>query len=360
MGEPDRIGTGIIRKEKELRNRMPSYLSLAGLFFLVSTLTIFILQRYFLESRALLDGRLLSVDVIAGLTVLLTLYYLTDAARLYLVVRAMGHHVPFGYIIKLVFVNIFFSNVTPLSTGGGYVQVYFLNRKKIPVGEAFAVTIIRTATAALGVLTLAPIIIFLVPAFFGPMRSGKAVAYFLPIGVLYLAYTYFIIFRIRALKVFLLRVMLSVHRRGFIPKRRFRGAYLRLSRELTCFHRGFRKFVRGPLRYVLGALLCTGLFLLSFFSFSVVLIRGLGYDVPALTILAIQSVVTFIMYFTPTPGAVGFAESGYILLFSQVVNEGDITLLTLCWRFLTIYIGVLVGILITYLELFRARPGRPA
>ena len=87
-------------------------------------------------------------------------------------------------------------------------------------------------------------------------------------------------------------------------------------------------------------------------------LKGLQYDVPAVTILAIQAVVTFFMYFAPTPGAVGFAESGYVLLFSQVINKHDITLLTISWRFLTIYIGVLIGILIAYREIFRVRPGR--
>jgi len=360
MVKPDLLRKDPVLKEEDLRSRMPVYLLMAGVFFLVSLLTIFLLHRYFLESRTLLDSRLLTTDVIAGLAVLLLLYYLTDGARLYMVVRAMGHHVPFGYIIKLVFVNIFFSNVTPLSTGGGFVQIYLLSRKNIPIGEATAVTTIRTITAALGVLTLAPIIIVLEPQFFHPMRSGKAIAYFLPIGVLYLTYTYFIIFRVRTLKIILFHLLRFLHRKGLLSRRRFRVAFLRFSLELTYFHCGFRKFIRGPFRYVLGSMLFTSLFLLTLFSFSVVLIRGLGYDVPTLTILAIQSVVTFIMYFTPTPGAVGFAESGYVLLFSQVISKNDITLLTICWRFLTIYVGVLLGILIAYRELSSVRPRRSA
>ena len=72
----------------------------------------------------------------------------------------------------------------------------------------------------------------------------------------------------------------------------------------------------------------------------------------ALTVLAFQVVVTFFMYFAPTPGAAGVAEGGYGLLFAQLVQKQDITLLTLSWRFLTIYVGVLIGIVIIYREIF--------
>ena len=61
------------------------------------------------------------------------------------------------------------------------------------------------------------------------------------------------------------------------------------------------------------------------------------------------------MYFTPTPGASGVAEGGYGLLFSQLVNNHDITMLTLSWRFLTVYVGVIIGILITYKEILKPK-----
>ena len=40
------------------------------------------------------------------------------------------------------------------------------------------------------------------------------------------------------------------------------------------------------------------------------------------------------------------------MLFRSLVQKQDITLLTLSWRFLTIYVGVLIGIVIIYREIF--------
>jgi hypothetical protein len=78
----------------------------------------------------------------------------------------------------------------------------------------------------------------------------------------------------------------------------------------------------------------------------------LGYHIPFLTVLAFQVVVTFFMYFAPTPGAAGIAEGGYGFFLTHLVQKKDITFLTLSWRFLTIYIGVIIGIMIIYRELF--------
>ncbi len=345
-------------KIQDIPRRMPVYFLMAGVFFVVSFLTIYLLHRYVLESRMLLDSRLLSLKVIAGLIVLLFLYFLTDGMRLYLIVRAMNHNVPFRYIMKLVFVNIFFSNVTPLATGGGVAQIYFLTRKNVSVGEATAATSIRTIIASLTLISLAPVVVFMEPRLFDLFFSGNIFFYIAGFSGFYLTVVFIILFRVRVLKVFLYRTMRFFQRRRLLSRRRFRTVFLWFSGELSCFSGGFRSFIKGPPLYVVGAFLLTWFFLLSFFSFSVVLIKGLGYDVPMVTILAIQVLVTFFMYFAPTPGAVGIAESGYVLLFSKIISKHDITLLTISWRFLTIYIGVLIGILIAYREIFRVRPGR--
>jgi uncharacterized protein (TIRG00374 family) len=358
MNNPNRQKDIFLIKKQDIPRRMPIYFLMAGAFFVVSLLTIYLLHSYFLESRFLLDSRLLSPGVITRLILLLILYYLTDGMRLYLVVKAMGHHLSFRFVMKLVFVNIFFSNATPMATGGGFVQIYFLSRNGISIGEALAATSIRTMIASLGMLILAPVFFFLEPNLFDPFHNGSVYFYFTLIAGLYLTVVFIALFKVRIFKVLLYCLMRFLHRRGLLSRRRFRTAFLRLSGELSCFYNGFRHFIKGPVHYVLGAFLNTCLFLVVLFSFSVVLIRGLQYDLPAMTILAIQSVVTFFMYFTPTPGAVGFAESAYMLLFSKFISEHDITLLTISWRFWTIYIGVLIGILIAYRELFRVRPGR--
>ncbi len=329
------------------------YFGMAALFFTLSFTTLYFVHHYFSTGSLRIPSSLLSPNVIGSLTILLVLYFLADGLRLYCVIRAMGFRISFGYIVKLVFVNIFVSNVTPLATGGGVVQVYFMNQKNIPVGEATAATSIRTILAALILFTLTPIIIWAEPNQFRMFFHRSIIYVITGVSCAYLTVFWIILCRIQIIKRWMFRCLYLLNTAKIVSRPRFRTWFLRISRELNLFSDGFKRYFRTSPGWAALSVLFTAIFLLLLFSFSVVLVRALGYQAPVLTVLAFQVVVTFFMYFTPTPGAAGVAEGGYGLLFAQLVQKQDIALLALCWRFLTIYIGVVIGIVVMYREMFR-------
>ncbi|NOZ04291.1 MAG: flippase-like domain-containing protein [FCB group bacterium] len=335
--------------------RVFGYFGLAGLFFLLSFTTIYFVHRTFSGGQLRIDPNLLSIRVIGGLAILLVLYFLADGLRLYCIIRALGFRIAFTYIVKLVFVNIFVSNVTPLATGGGVVQVYFMKQKGMPIGEATAATSIRTILAALILFTLTPFIIWAEPNLFRIFLHKNLFYGIIGFSCIYLAVFWIILFRIRIIKRWLYRILLLLNTIRVVSRQRFRYLFLKVSHELNLFSNAFKRYFRCSPGWAALSVVCTVLFLFLLFSFSVVLIRALGYRVPLLTVLAFQVVVTFFMYFAPTPGAAGVAEGGYGLLFAQLVQKQDITLLTLSWRFLTIYVGVLIGFVVIYREIFNRR-----
>ncbi len=338
-----------------LSMRATKYYGLALLFFTLSFATISFVHHFFSGGRIQLPTSLFSVPVISSLLMLLLLYFLTDGLRLYCIIRAMGSQIHFFYIIKLVFINIFISNVTPLATGGGVVQVYFMQQQGMPIGTATAATSIRTMLAALMLFTLTPIIIWAKPDLFHIFLEKDLLYAITGFSCLYLGLFWIILFRIRVIKRWLFKGLHWASSLNIISRPRFRSFFLRFSDELDVFSNGFKQYFRGNPYWVILSIVCTALFLLLLFSFSVVLIKAFGYQIPALTILVFQVVVTFFMYFAPTPGASGVAEAGYGLLFAQLVKKQDITLLTLSWRFLTIYIGVVIGIVLFYREIMGRR-----
>lgn len=293
-----------------------------------------------------------SATVVVSLAVLLVLYFLADGLRLYCVIRAMGFHIAFSYILKLVFVNILVSNVTPLATGGGVVQIYFMKQKGMPIGEAVAATSIRTMLAAVMLFVFTPVIIWAEPNQFRVFFHRSLLYGITGISCAYLAVFWIILFRIRIVKHWLFRSLYLLNILKMISRSRFRSLFLKVSHEIDLFSGGFKRYFRNSPGWAALSAASTAVFLLLLFSFSIVLVRALGYQVPVLTVLAFQVVVTFFMYFAPTPGATGVAEGGYGLLFAQLVQKQDITLLTLSWRFLTIYVGVAIGIFVVYGEIF--------
>jgi len=335
-----------------ITQQVMKYFGLVLLFFLLSFTTLYFINHYFSGGQFHISARLFTAPILVELSLLLLFYFLMDGFRLYTIIRAVGFRIPFRYIIKLVFVNIFISNVTPLATGGGVVQVYFLKQKGMPVGEAMAATSIRTLLAALLLFVLTPFIVWTDPQPFLKFFHKNILYGITGLSGVYLVILCILLFRIRLLKRGFYRGLHLLSTVKIISRPRFRSLFLKVSTELDLFSRSLRNYTRGTPLWVFLSLSSTVLFLLLLFSFPIVLLRALGYPVSPLTIISFQVVITFFMYFAPTPGAAGIAETGFGFLFAQLVTKQDLTFLTLSWRFLTIYIGVIVGMIIMYRDIF--------
>jgi len=341
------------------KHKLWGYLGLSILFFSLSYLTVLFIHTYFSSGKLRLPPSILTARNLIILGALLVLYFLSDGLRLYCVIRALGTRISFFYIVKLVFVNIFISNVTPMATGGGFIQIYFMTRKGMSLGQATAATSLRTMLSALILFTLAPIIIWVDPSQFSMFSSNHLLFLITIISLGYLAIFWIIMFKIRLVKRWLFRLLFLLKKLRILSPKKVRRWNVKLSTELRSFSKGFKTYFKGDTRWAVLSVVSTGLFLLLLFSFSLVLVRAMGYHASAWTMLAFQVVITFFMYFAPTPGATGIAEGGFGLLFAQLVQKQDIAPLVLSWRFLTIYIGVVIGMIVTFVE-FSRRDSRSA
>jgi uncharacterized protein (TIRG00374 family) len=79
----------------------------------------------------------------------------------------------------------------------------------------------------------------------------------------------------------------------------------------------------------------------------------LNEKVSLITVISIQILITFLIYFTPTPGGSGVAEGSFALIFSNFLDSSYIAPLTFYWRFLTTYLGMVIGLFIFYREILR-------
>lgn len=306
--------------------------------------------------RVSLDPRLLRPPAVAGLAGLLAAYFASDGLRLYFTLRALGHHLPFGQLFRLVFINIFFSNVTPMATGGGFAQIWYLRRKGLPLGTATAATTVRTLLAVAVIFTATPAVIWSMELFQGNGLERRVLPALAAFAVLYLAFFATALFRSRWLIVPGAWALAGLRQAGLVGERRHRRWQFALKREMLRFARGFRDYLGGPPADVLLSMFFTVAFLLCLFSFPAVLLWALDYSVSYLTTLALLVVTTLVMYFSPTPGASGIAEGVFGHFFADLVSPGHLVLVTFTWRLLTIYLGMGVGLLVTQRELLRG-PG---
>jgi uncharacterized protein (TIRG00374 family) len=300
-----------------------------------------------------LNPQLFSWPVLAGAAVLLVVYFTSDALRLHYILKAAGRRLDAGTLGKLTFMNILFSNITPMATGGGFAQVWYLRRRGVPIGTAMAATTIRTFIAMVLIFFPVPFLVAGLPYF----RDGGAMAgagwtlAFFAIG--YLACFLMILYRLRWLLGMLdaaAKVLVGMHIVSIGSMRRLKRNVLR---EAVRFSHCLRIYTRGDRWDVMLSVLFTAVFLLSLFSFPYLLLRGAGYQADYLETTGLLAVSTCIMYFAPSPGGAGFAEGIFGLFFASMVNASELVGIMLLWRFLTVYLGMLIGVPVTLHEFFR-------
>lgn len=304
------------------------------------------------------DNRLLSPRVLAALGALLLVYYLCDGLRLHYTLKALGQHLPLALILRLVFVNIFFSNVTPLASGGGFAQIWFLKRKGVALGTATAAATVRTLLAVIFIFSAAPLVLlwYVPDHLFTPGWSLIIVVSLVVIA--YAAFFFVLLFRARWLILPITSTLDSMLRWNLISQQRGRRWQYSSKRETLRFALQFRTYLTGSALHVLLSVAFTLLFLLSLFTFPAVLLWALDYDIAYLRTVALTALTTFVMYFSPTPGASGIAEGVFGNLFAGLIDPAHVVLVTLAWRFLTIHIGMLAGIYAIHHELVAGRGER--
>lgn len=326
-------------------------LAFSALFVALSGAGSYAIYSEFAERTFSIDPRLFDGQVLAVTAALLTIYFAADALRLHFALRALGHSLPLGTAFRLVFINLFFSNVTPLATGGGFAQIWYLQRKGVPVGTATAATTVRTLLAVAFIFTATPLVLHGTDIFDGSLVERRVLPYFVLLVLIYLGFFVVVVFRTRWLLIPFDGALELLHHCHVLGRPRCRRWRFALRREVVRFAKGIRAYLAGPPLDIALSIVFTSVFLVSLFSFPAILLWALGYTVDYLTVLALLVVTTFVMYFSPTPGASGIAEGVFGHFFAGLVSANHLVLVTVAWRFLTIFLGMAVGVLVTQLEL---------
>ncbi|MBC58967.1 MAG: TIGR00374 family protein [Confluentimicrobium sp.] len=331
-----------------------AWLLSALLFCVLTVIGLFSVSALFDTEAPIIriDPRLLSSSAVAQIALLLVAYYACDGLRLYFVLRALGERVPLKDIGPLVFINLYFSNITPMATGGGLAQVWYLQKRGVPIGVSGAATSIRTILAMLMVFGAAPAFQLLAP----PMRdvwhpNERIVQSVSWAMALYVTGLLIVLFRSSLVGTAIGAALKVASWLGILDTDRRDRWIVRMREEMTGFSRSFWLFVTGKPLYAVLSLFFTACFLLILFAFPGLLLSLLGYPVDWLSVMATVSVVTFLMYFAPTPGGAGISELTFASLMTGQVSSAHLLLIVFAWRLLTIYLGVTIGAIFTFMAM---------
>jgi uncharacterized protein (TIRG00374 family) len=239
------------------------------------------------------------------------------------------------------------SYMTPLQAGNAPMMIYTMKRYGVPVPVGLTVALMSFISTIAFFAMAGPLAIV-----FGAGKSLGAHGVVLGISLydLFVAsLTAFVVLGVILLVVMLFPKFIRdlVHRAAVALGRRSRRVAARfesLEHGIDQAHEAVARFnsPRGWLSLALATLI-SGPSHANKLLAGYVALRAIGIEANFVDVLLLQTFITFLLYFAPTPGGSGIAELVSAAVMSIYVPRGLTTLYTLIWRLILSYYTIAFG-----------------
>lgn len=275
----------------------------------------------------------------------MSLYFVLDGLNLYTFGRLYKKDYTFLQGFKNAISGTFFNGITPFSSGGQFAQVYVFNRQGIPpTNSASILLMVFIVYQSVLVIFTAIVMIFKFSSynarytgFFSLAIIGFLINFFVISGL-------FLGAKSKRLQNFICNNIIK-----FLSKIRIVKNYddtsIKITRSLENFRKELIVLQHNKVVLIKSSLinLCK---LLIMYSTPFFAAKALHIDVSIFQLsdfIGICSFVYMITAFVPIPGASGGSEGVYYMLFSPVLGDVGTPTTLLIWRFVTYYLGLIVG-----------------
>jgi len=285
-----------------------------------------------------LHGRYMLVAI-----ALAALDYLLGGWRNHIFVRKIKPEVSQWLCYRANLANLFMGAVTPSQSGGGPAQLFVLYKGGIPLAGGISVSVINF---------LATLIFFLVAAAFSvaiikDRFSENIIRYLIQYG--FVAFSGLFIFFIFALwrpdllGKFTERLARLLGKTGTNLGNKLARLGHKAAGELEHYHQTCTTFMRREPMLLVYSFFITIVMYTNKFTLGYFIMRGLGVNGDYLSVLGIQFLLLFILYFSPSPGGSGIAELSTAALMSTLMPAHLLPLFTLLNRFFLLYLPAALG-----------------
>lgn len=276
--------------------------------------------------------------------------WLGGGLRLWVIARVVHPHPPIGGMITAGGMSAWAAYLTPFNSGGGPMMMYAMKRVGVPLPVAVTSTLLTfIATVAFFALAgPAAIVAGAGVALQSKGNVGGLSLYDLFLGSLGIFVLLALVF------VVLLIVPTRVHA-GVARLAQWAGARsTRLATRLERLQHGLDQALQSLQTFrtwkgmtaLAWATLISGPSHANKLLAGYVALRAIGIEANFVDILLVQTLVTFLLYFAPTPGASGVGEVLSTLVMANFVPRELTPLYTLLWRSILSYFTIAAGFVI--------------
>jgi glycosyltransferase 2 family protein len=274
-------------------------------------------------------------------------YMFFDMLGLHYFLRKQKYPISFWYSTYVTLLGFYYCNITPGSSGGQPMQVYYLSKRKIPVPISTSALSVKFLALQIMLVVITSVLWFLNRDFVNAQLPKVKWFIYIGYGLNFLSIPLILLVAlhrhlVQAIILFFVRILSKLH-----LLKRPEEKIVRIETGMDMYHMSILRLMKYPKR-IIGQFVFAGLSLLSVMSIPISVYHALGlsgahwYDLLTLSFLLFVGAS-----YTPLPGASGAQEGGFLIFFAGLFTQGTIGLALLVWRFFSYYLFLLIGALIS-------------
>ena len=299
-----------------------------------------------------------------GAVVCMVLYWLTDGWLLqYITNYTSENKLSYGKSLKIGIIGMYYSAMTPSSSGGQPFQVVYMKREKIPVGTSTCIVVIKFICFAITV-----IIFFLLSWLMlgtSTLQDYSAVYWLSILGFVIYALAILLIVLTIINETWVLRAGNSII--NFLYRIRLLKKVETVEKAKNAFtktiddYNSTTKYLKNNKRHLVGSVLISIVNIGFLFAITYFIYRAFGLsEYTFFYVMALQAFLYTAVSYFPLPGAAGASEGGFYVIFSAFFAKDLVFMAMLIWRILTYYIILAMGSLVVVLdEFYNMRKNKP-
>ena len=266
-----------------------------------------------------------------------------DALSMYYFLYKQKHRVSLGTACYVSLIGFYYSNITPGASGGQPMQVYYLNKRNVPVAIGTSAVSIKFFAQQMMLVLISTVLWLTNKSFVDTQLAGVK-------WIIYIGYAINFASIPLILLVALHRPLVQTVITFFVklgakmrllkhPEERI----IRISAGLDVYHASILRLAKHPSQ-IIGMLMLAGLSALGLMSVPVSVYYAFRMSgTPWPQILTASFLLFLSASYTPLPGASGAQEGGFLAFFGGMFSQGVIGLAILVWRFFTFYLFLIIG-----------------
>ena len=269
-----------------------------------------------------------------------------DVLVIYLYIHDEYKQFKIRHSARSVLLGLFWSGITPSSTGGQPMQVYYMSKHKVDVGYSSSRLLNRFLVYQITMTVMTVIAVILKFSYFQEHMDTPILSTLVTIGFISQTFITLVFVFLAFSKNLTAKATRGIASLLIKDKDRLEKS---LETQLAKFHSGNRMIFSKP-KLVIMAVVLTVIQLIAMFLVPYCIYRSFGLNQASpFDMVCSQAFVTLISGMIPIPGASGAAEFSFTVLFALFFTPATIKSATLIWRIITFYLSILVGAPFAYM-----------